>query len=91
MNASWEISPIIPTEYELHGMRLAHSLRFRRVSTRYPLRVTEAFGGDIALAMSLNDVEVEDVVAAWEREQGWTPTDWHAVGAEERDEESPST
>ena len=68
------------------GLRLAHSLRWRRVSTRYPRRVGEAYDGDLALAMTHSDAQVAATVAAWEEGQGLEPRDWHAIGAEERDE-----
>jgi hypothetical protein len=69
-----------------------HAERFRKVSTRYPRRVTEAYDGDLERAMRDSDGEVAATVAAWEREQGIEPRDWHAIGAIERtdDEEPPS-
>ena len=63
-----------------------HSMRFRRVSTRYPLRVTEAYDGDIARAAADTDEQVAAKVAEWERRQGLEPRDWRAIGADERDE-----
>lgn len=63
-----------------------HTNRFRRVSTRYPRRVSEAYGFDQALAMADSDEEVAATVAEWERQQGLTPRDWQAIGREERDE-----
>jgi hypothetical protein len=65
---------------------IAHSNRFRRVSNRYPRRVNEAYGFDAARAMSETDEQVAATVATWERAQGLEPRDWHAIGAEERDE-----
>jgi hypothetical protein len=65
---------------------IAHSQRFRKVSTRYPLCVTEAYGGDTARAAADSDEQVAVTVAAWEREQGLEPRDWQAIGREERDE-----
>jgi hypothetical protein len=67
-------------------LALAHSMRFRRVSTRYPRRVTEAFGGDLAHAAEATDTEVAATVAAWERKQGHPVRDWPAIGRFERDE-----
>jgi hypothetical protein len=63
-----------------------HSQRFRRVSNRYPLRVTEAYGGDLEQAMADTDEEVAATVRDWERSQGLEVTNWYALGAEERDE-----
>jgi hypothetical protein len=68
----------------------AHSERFRRVSTRYPRRVAEAYGRDLERAAADTDEQVAATVAAWERAQGLVPRDWHAIGAEERDEEAPA-
>jgi hypothetical protein len=62
---------------------IQHSLRWRAVSNRYPLRVAEAYGGDIARALAESDEEVAATVAAWERAQGLEPRDWRARGAEE--------
>lgn len=64
----------------------AHAIRFREVSTRYPRRVAEAYGGDIAAAAAATDAQVAGRVAAWEIAQGLTPRDWRAIGREERDE-----
>ena len=64
----------------------AHSERFRRVSTRYPRRVAEAYGLDLARAMAASDEEVAATVAAWERDNGLPVTDWPAIGQYERDE-----
>ena len=50
--------------------RIAHSLRFRQVSNRYPRRVAEAYGGDIARAAADSDEQVAATVAAWERGHG---------------------
>jgi hypothetical protein len=65
---------------------IQHSQRFRAVSNRYPRRVAEAYGGDIARAMSESDEEVAATVAAWERARGIEPRDWRAIGAKERRE-----
>jgi len=65
---------------------LAHAERFRRVSTRYPRRVAEAYGGDLARAMADTDEIVAATVAAWERENGLLVTDWPTTGRYERDE-----
>ncbi len=61
-----------------------HSLRFRRVSNRYPRRVAEAYNGDVAAAAASTDEEVARRVAEWERAQGLEPPDWYAIGREER-------
>ncbi len=68
---------------------IAHSVRSRRVSNRYPLRVAETYYGDIARALQDADDVVAANVAAWERAHGLIPRDWYAIGAEEeeRDED----
>jgi hypothetical protein len=68
------------------AIQLQHSTRFRLVSNRYPRRVSEAYGGDLTRALGDNDDQVAATVADWERQQGLTPRDWRASGAEERDE-----
>ena len=60
-----------------------HSERFRKVANRYPLRVTEAYGGDIERAAADTDEQVAAKVAEWERRQGLVPRDWSAIGASE--------
>ena len=66
-----------------------HSLRFRRVSNRYPRRVAEAYERDLDRALADSDEQVAATVAAWERGQGLEQRDWRAIGAEERDETRP--
>lgn len=61
-----------------------HSTRFRRVSNRYPLRVAEAYSGDLKRAMAPSDEQDAAVVAAWERQRGRRPRDWAAIGERER-------
>ena len=63
-----------------------HSERFRKVSNRYPLRVAEAYKGDLSRALSDSNEEVAATVAAWERRQGLDVTDWALVGEREREE-----
>jgi hypothetical protein len=63
--------------------QVAFSARFRNVSTRYPRRVAEAYGGDTEQAMADNPETVAETVAAWEVEQGKEPTDWAAIGRSE--------
>jgi len=65
------------------------SERFRRVSNRYPRRVSEAYGGDVGRAMAESDEQVAATVADWERAHGLVPRDWQAIGAAERDDEVP--
>jgi hypothetical protein len=65
-------------------LQLDHSMRFRKVSTRYPRRVAEAYGGDLDKAFAESDEVVAATVAAWERSEGLEPRDWRAIGAEER-------
>ena len=62
-----------------------HSDRFRKVSNRYPLRVTEAYEGDLERAMADSDEQVAATVATWERHRGLQPRDWAAIGAAERE------
>ena len=69
--------------------RRAHCERFRRVSTRYPRRVAEAYGGDLARAMADSDEHVAATVAAWERCHALAPRAWDVIGTDER--ESPAT
>ena len=69
---------------------IQHSTRFRVVSTLYPLRVTEAYRGDLAAAAGASDDEVAVKVAEWERSEGLEPKDWQAIGRVERDEGSVS-
>ena len=64
---------------------VAHSTRFRKVSTAYPFMVTDAYGGDMAEAMADSDGLVAARVAEWERSQGLEPRDWVAIGRGERD------
>jgi hypothetical protein len=56
-------------------LAIQHSNRFRKVSNRYPRRVTEAYGGDIARAAAHSDQQVAATVAAWELGQGLDPRD----------------
>lgn len=67
---------------------VAHSNRFRTVANRYPLRVTEAYGGDIAAAGRDTDEQVARRVTEWEQAQGITPRDWAAIGRRERGPEA---
>jgi hypothetical protein len=73
-----------PDNNPTDAQRVAHSERFRKVSTRYPRRVAEAYEGDLDRAMADSDEQVAATVAAWETRQGLTPRDWSAVGAAER-------
>ena len=69
---------------------LSHSKRFRKVSNRYPHRVAEAYGGDIAAAAGATDDEVAERVRRWELERGLEPRDWTVMGRrEEGREEAP--
>jgi hypothetical protein len=52
---------------------------------RVPLRVAEAYGGDLRAAADSN-VQVAERVAVWEREHGLEPLDWTAISAAERGE-----
>ena len=62
-----------------------HSERFRKVSNRYPLRVSEAYKGDLSRALRDSDEEIAATVAAWERRKGLDVTDWNLVGEQERE------
>lgn len=64
----------------------AHSRRWRWVSNRYPHMVAMAYDGDIASALSDDDDVVAARVALYELRCGHQPRDWHAIGAEERDD-----
>jgi hypothetical protein len=57
-----------------------HSDRFRRVATRYPRRVAEAYDGDIAKAAKDTDEQVAATVRAWEIREGIGPRDWQRIG-----------
>lgn len=87
LGRDWHVTPEEVERYrrESLGIRTpaAHSLRFRRVSNRYPRRVAEAYNGDIAAAAASTDEEVAGRVAEWERAQGLEPRDWNAIGREE--------
>jgi hypothetical protein len=61
----------------------AHSKRFRKVSNRYPRRVTEAYDGDIAAAAADSDEQVATRVTEWERAHGLEPKDWRRIGWED--------
>lgn len=63
-----------------------HSVRFRKVSTRYANQVAVAYGLDLARAAADTDEEVAATVATWERAEGIPTRDWCCIGAEERDE-----
>jgi hypothetical protein len=63
-----------------------HSIRFRRVSNKYPHRVAEAYGGDIAAAAADDDATVAERVAEWEAAQGTVVRDWRRQGEFERDQ-----
>jgi hypothetical protein len=73
-----------------HGeLAVAHSERFRKVSTRYPHMVAQAYGGDLARAATDTDEEVAARVAAWGEAHGMTVQDWQAIGREERADDEP--
>ena len=59
------------------------------MSTRYPRRVAEAYGGDLDRAMVDDDERVAGTVAAWERGHSLEKRDWRAIGIAERNQESP--
>ena len=63
---------------EITALAVAHCLRFRAVSTRYPRRVAEAYRGHggIAQAARDSDRQVAKMVAAWERHHGLVVREW---------------
>ncbi len=63
--------------------RVRHSNRFGKVSNRYALQVTRAYGGDIEQVARDTDEQVAARVAEWERAQGMEPRDWVAWGRRE--------
>ena len=73
--------------YHQREVAAAHSLRFRKVSNRYPRRVAEAYDGDLERAAADNNEVVAANVSAWERRQGIEPRDWAAIGALEREDD----
>jgi hypothetical protein len=77
---------LLALDAELDLRTVAHSERFRRISNRYPRRVSDAYGGDLARAMADSDKQVAGTVAAWETSQGLEPRDWIAIGIDERGE-----
>ena len=68
------------------ALAVAHSKRFRKVSTLYPRLVAFAYGRDLERAAADSDQQVAATVGAWERAQGREPRDWRAIGRQERDE-----
>jgi hypothetical protein len=73
-------------ERGVNPLRFAHALRFRRISTRYPLAVSDAYDGDLAAAQRDDDAAVAARVAAWEQREGRAARDWVAMGREEERE-----
>ncbi len=71
-----------------NDLRVRHFRRFLEVSYRYPSRVAEAYGGDLARAMADSDEAVAATVAAWEESKGLPVRDWRAIGADERREQA---
>ncbi len=61
---------------------VAHSMRFRKVSNRYPRRVAEAYEGDLAAAFRASE-EVAATVAAWEATNALSVRDWRSIGMAE--------
>jgi len=73
---------------ELSGRDLlgaGHSLRFRKMSTGYPHRVSEAYEGYIDRAAYDSDEQVAATVAAWEKANDEEVRDWVAIGESERE------
>jgi hypothetical protein len=54
------------------------------MSTRYPLRVAEAYSGHLDRAMADSDRTVAATVAAWERRHGLAVRDWRGIGRREQ-------
>jgi len=82
------MTDIAVTDTPAEALAVAHSIRFRRVSNRYPRRVAEAYGGDLAAAAAATDIEVAEQVARWELANGLPVRSWNAVGEHERDDEA---
>ena len=56
-----------------------HAERWSKYGDRFPLRVAEAYAGDLARAMTASDEEVLATVAAGETAPGGVdPVDWRA-------------
>jgi hypothetical protein len=91
LNTMVEVLEDLEGEVRGPDLATAHSARFRKVANRYPLRVTNAYGGDLAAVAQDTDAQVAARVAAWEREQGMEPRDWVAIGREERDGPADAT
>jgi hypothetical protein len=58
--------------------------RFCDVSRRYPVRVAQAYDGDLERALADTLQQVAATVAAWEIAHGIGPFDWAEIGAAER-------
>ena len=61
----------------------------RQVSNRYPLRVTEAYGGDPARALADDDATVAETVRRWEEAHGLEVQDLVALGPQGRPRPRP--
>lgn len=74
---------------KLDPLAIKHSIRWRKVSNRFPLTVHYAYGGDIAQALQDDDATVFERVRQWEISEGIEPRDWVRWGKEEegRDED----
>jgi hypothetical protein len=68
----------MPTEYD------GPWRRFRDISSRYPMRVAQAYDGHLERALADTVEQVAATVAAWEISHGLEPFDWRAIGAAER-------
>ena len=73
----------VPVPTHKQATYRAHSERFRQVCNRYSRLVAEAYDDDLDRAARDTDEQVAVTVAAWEREHGIDPVDWHAVGTSE--------
>jgi hypothetical protein len=71
-----------------HPLADTHGDRFRHVSNRFPTMVAVAYEQDMETASRASDEQVAQRVAQFEREQGWDPADWVAIGHQERHDES---
>ena len=69
-------------------LAVAHSARFRAVSTRYPRRVAEAYKGHDGISQAARDIDgkVAKMVAAWERLNGFQLPTGRDSGSERRDD-----
>ncbi len=69
-----------PRRIDMNSVAVQHTIRFRKVSNRYPLRVTEAYLGNQEEASRDDDATVAERVRQWEIAHGIEPRDWVKIG-----------